>query len=1502
MNSLNISINNQFEKQGHSWSILEGRKTKIDQEILSSLECIPHEIDPVLNRNNFKAAELGLKRIRLNVFYAIILKVISIVIKVFNKKYNKIDQLLHSNQIANLLIRKYSQICSPHLAEYLSLKELQFIEGHECASHIQYAMYHLQKYHYMQMLRILEDFKQILQGPISNEGAIEAFNALPWYLQITLEELVRERYNARLETNPRILCDDQIESFPIFSQLEKALVEQLQSYSGLIYTQDRPMLKEERATLIASIQQQDRVFEKLSCETDLRDNFEVYSTSINRIAKKIPNSILKNPITITMVGVEYADLIKQGGLAEAIEGLSKGLKQQHPENRVKLIFPKYSHLPQKIQEGFKNPEFHISSSGEKYAVYAQEINGIECYFIEHPSFTLSQEKPDIYGPDFTTLSVRFATFSSLAADLIYEQKDTDIIHLHDWHVSGIALKLKKDHEQEWKEGKIPPILFTFHNNSRGSQGRLVMGPYNYDPVIRGYQDSGISERNENLFIRTLMVADGVNTVSEKFGLEAQQLELGKGISFAVKEAAKVGKLSGIINGSNVYRWNPETDRTLLGWRDIETNKSVDLSYGPNHEDILGQKEKARIQAQKYVKKFFPETEIDFSKPIVSYIGRFDSRQKGLDKFEEAIEATLKNGGQFICMGTAEDPKATEILNKLQKKYTKGVLFIRDYKDANGNLHYQQGNSERPGIGSLVRAVSDFLFIPSKYEPCGLVQFEGWMFGSLAIGSETGGLADTIIPPELDPKKFNGFIFKRNGDSKKAAAKTIEHALTYWAKQDREQKQTVLKRIISEGKQYSWTASPVGYSPVEKYRFAYENARILAQFRNTSGNFYDMMDALKSRIPKQSTIDRSRTLLEESYLYHYYKKDLDSEALEKLYTKLPQSIRGNVPIPYATNVSHTRYENYGAFFQTNGSTSFSVYAPHAKKIEIVLVNEDESIRGKYEMQKNSQGEWKANVANVEPGQRYQYKIDGHIKMDPYGRMHVSAKDSRKPPYSVVVHSNHQWTDKKWNDDQKRLAGQSQPMSIYEIHPLTWKKNADGKPFNYRELAKDLVKHCQEFGFTHVELMGILEHPNEKSWGYQVTGYFAPTSRMGTVDDFKYFVDYLHEHKIGIILDWVPAHFAKDAFGLGKFDGSHLFEASGLRYYFSTRNWFLKFGSHQFDYGKKHVREFLISSAAYWLKEMHIDGIRFDCLDSPLYSENKASACLFIRDLNAMVHTDCFGKFIIAEDYSGHPGTTFPFYKEGLNFDMKWHIGLMKNFLWYLSLPLEKRKDNYALIEESVMSDNLHRQLMAVSHDEVRIETEDRSLINKTPDLEDKKQKYANLRNFLSFIMCLPGKKLQCMGNEYGNEITWDHYIGKNKGLLDEINTKQKEKKQLQFMMKALHEIYKTKKAFYEYDDSGNDIEWIKDPKELIHAYRRESSDGSSFVCLHNFLNEGTQEFTVVVKKDPAIKIALEEIFNSDAPIFGGAGRINDQIRFEEHQNEITYTVRIPPLSTIIIREK
>ncbi|MFQ5730174.1 MAG: alpha-amylase family glycosyl hydrolase, partial [Waddliaceae bacterium] len=596
-----------------------------------------------------------------------------------------------------------------------------------------------------------------------------------------------------------------------------------------------------------------------------------------------------------------------------------------------------------------------------------------------------------------------------------------------------------------------------------------------------------------------------------------------------------------------------------------------------------------------------------------------------------------------------------------------------------------------------RAASDFLFIPSKFEPCGLVQFEGWNYGSLVLGANTGGLADTVVPIEENDGalKGNGFLFERKRGSPNEFEHVIGKALRFWKQLDSAAQQKLVSRVMEEGRQYSWKTSPNGLSPSVKYRCVYELAKREVGMRRASLDEHFSVECLKRKISVQGCAEGTsrKSRAEEKYMQKYYSEKgvTDPEELERLFLAIPQSSRKDFPSPYWREVDYRQYERQGAFYN-KGESQFTVFAPNAEDVKVVFYDDNEELLGTHSMSKQPNGEWKVTVNDnaIKPGVRYHYQVNNKCKLDPYGRMQRASKDPNKDPYSVLVDSQHTWNDGQWMAKRADSAGQSKPMSVYEIHPMTWKKK-DGKPLNYKKLAEELVAHCQDQGYTHIELMGILEHPYEGSWGYQVTGYFSPTSRMGTPDDFKYMIDYLHRHNIGVIVDWVPAHFAKDKSGLGEFDGSPLYEATGIRHFFSIRNLVFNWGKH-FDFRKKAVREFLASSAYFWLKEMHVDGLRVDAVRSVLSSEDSSSSRKFLKDLNAIVHKRCDGAFTVAEDYSGDTRLTLTPFDQGLDFNMKWHIGWTRKTLNFFRSPLEQRCANYKSLVAAVGCDNFHRQMM------------------------------------------------------------------------------------------------------------------------------------------------------------------------------------------------------------------
>ncbi len=1463
-------------------------------------------------------AQANLKTKTLSRINIVIWKILNCVAKIFNKNFNKIDALFQANALTHRVINKLSNVihfkASPHL--FLDSRGPSKDVTKPVQKQVQLGLDYLHCHTLKQLEKELTQFKTLLiNSNLNTSQLIHHFENLPETLKISLKKTLLLQYpNVQLENDPKILLKSTLHPC-LIDQLNGLIQIQVSAYDYLCANSHGV-----NSDTLKNIQHNDKVFSELSSLNPLDDKQVIYNTSLGRLqATAITLPELKADFTVTMVGAEYKGLYKIGGLGEAINGLSRGIKEEHPNATVRLIYPKFSHLDSKILIKLNNvvPEIHTNNQGKQYKVYQLEEEGIQCSFIEDPSFELltpinKQENAYIYD---AAQSSRFATFSSLAADLIHKQ-GTDVLHLHDWHVAGVALALQKNHPDEWKNGTLPAVVFTFHNNMRAAQGRLDDSDF---------IEAGITDTNDNLFILALKTADMVTTVSKRFGEEAQEKLLGEGISFAVRDAAKLGKVVGIINGITPDDWNPEKNKPLMEWKNITTKEPLDLSYGPD-SDITSQKQKSKDQLQQWITKYLPKVTFDCSKPIITFVGRLCSYQKGIDKFEECIEAALKEGAQFICMGIGEDDVSKSILNRLEKKYKQGVLFLRDHKqteDPNkGKLFFQQGilntdnTVQRPGIGSVVRAATDFGYVPSSFEPCGLVQFEGWMFGALTIGSNTGGLIDTI-DEDKNSEKFNGFLFERQGNSNKSASHVVQEAIRYWKGLSPQEKNTRLKRVMENAKNSSWATPPDALSslvsPVKRYIEVYQHAIHRKKSRTNQEENHVIASLFNRHLKGETKPYLSKVINDEKYLAAFYNENHTSEHLVKLYKDPRFNFRSQVPMPYGKNVNFTTHEQFGSFLKET-SVYFSTLAPQASHVHLVLLNADESISSEQSLTKNASGKWELTVPGLKEGQCYQFRVDGKIVSDPYARAFTPTKTNPSNPFiSCVTASSHAWNDAAWVGARPAASKlKSLPLNIHEIHPALWEKR-DGQPLNYRDLSYKLASYCKKQNYTHVELMGILEHPCEESWGYQVSGYFSPSHRMGTPDDFKFLVDHLHQNGIGVVLDWVPAHFAKGDFGLDPY-----FKASGLKYSVSVRKHAFGYGSHHFDFSKKDVREFLISSAYFWLKEMHIDGLRVDCVRSLLSTEDHASAELFIKDLNHVVHSKCPGAFTIAEEYSGNTDVSRPLHHNGYNFDMRYNVGWKGITIGnYFTLPIAERSKHYDTLKGILESDKgtpNATQLLFIGHDEVKGHDEDKkaqaSLFLKTPGISDIDERHRNLKTLLSFMTCFPGKKLNFMGNELASSTHWNTFLEWDKtlnqrnpsGLMDSTDMEDPRRKQLLTMQAELNHIYQTKKAFHEFDQNANDLTWIDDPAKVIHAFRRHASDGSTFACFHNFSQqEESITITIPKPKEGTQVILPKEIFNSNHTEFGEEAPNSGLVSTHEAPTHTNYTVKVPPLTAIIVEE-
>ncbi|MCI5944127.1 MAG: 1,4-alpha-glucan branching protein GlgB [Eubacterium sp.] len=558
--------------------------------------------------------------------------------------------------------------------------------------------------------------------------------------------------------------------------------------------------------------------------------------------------------------------------------------------------------------------------------------------------------------------------------------------------------------------------------------------------------------------------------------------------------------------------------------------------------------------------------------------------------------------------------------------------------------------------------------------------------------------------------------------------------------------------------------------------------------------------------------------------------------------------------------------------------FAVWAPNAKSVSVVGDFNGWNTQAHPMKRMEPMGIYELFIEGICVGDIYKYCVTAQsgaqvMKADPY----AFQAEVRPNNASVVADiSGFVWNDEKWLKKRKKFNEKKSPMFVYEVHPGSWMKHAateenpDGF-YNYRELAVKLTEYVKDMGYTHVELMGIAEHPFDGSWGYQVTNYFAPTSRHGSPEDFQYFVDYLHQNKIGIILDWVPAHFPRDAFGLAEFDGTCLYEYADPR-----KGEHPDWGTKVFDYGKTEVKNFLICNALYWLEKYHIDGLRVDAVASMLYLDygrddgqwvpniyggnENLEAIEFFRHLNSIVKKRNPGVVMIAEESTAWPKVTDKAEYGGLEFSLKWNMGWMHDFLEYMKLDPYFRKYNHNKMTFAMMYAYSENYMLVLSHDEVvHLKC---SMIEKMPGLYD--DKFRNLMVGYAFMTGHPGKKLLFMGQDFGQHQEWSEARELDWYLLDKDRNRQ-----LQSFVRALLHIYRKNKCLYEADCEPEGFEWINpnDGDRSIFSFTRHSANGKNnllFVC----------NFTPVARPDYRVGTTCRRkhtlILNSDAAEFGGSG--------------------------------
>lgn len=637
------------------------------------------------------------------------------------------------------------------------------------------------------------------------------------------------------------------------------------------------------------------------------------------------------------------------------------------------------------------------------------------------------------------------------------------------------------------------------------------------------------------------------------------------------------------------------------------------------------------------------------------------------------------------------------------------------------------------------------------------------------------------------------------------------------------------------------------------------------------------------------VQNEKTLMTETLLHHY------------------DATLGTQDIHWFKEGTHGQlYRKLGCHLR-DGGARFAVWAPSAQAVSVIGdFNGWDAAAHPAIARSDSSGIWEVHIAPVVQGQKYKFAIrtpDGSLieKADPFAFYAEPAPATGSVVWGLDAHT---WDDAQWMAHRSQHNALASPMSVYEVHLGSWRRDAQGAMLDYRSAAVQLAQYANEMGFTHVELMPITEHPFYGSWGYQTTGYFAPTSRYGTPEDFKFMVDTLHQAGIAVILDWVPSHFPTDAYGLAQFDGTHLFEHADPRQGFHP-----EWNSLIFNYSRNEVRAFLLSSAMFWLDEYHLDGLRVDAVASMLYLDyarkegewipnchggrENLEAIAFLRMLNESAYRDHPGVQIIAEESTAWPMVSRPTYLGGLGFGLKWNMGWMHDTLEYMQEDPVHRRWHHGKLTFSLVYAFNENFMLPLSHDEV-VHGKG-SLINKMPG--DTWRQFANLRLMLGHMWTHPGKKLLFMGCEFGQRREWSHDRALDWGHLEDHFHSG-----LQRWVQDLNRLYTSEPALYTLDFDPAGFAWIdsNDAEASVLSFLRRAQDGSSLLVVANFTPMPRPNYWVGV---PTAGHWRERL-NSDAALYGGSGVGNqggcDSAPIAAHGHFNALKLQLPPLGLLVLQ--